>query len=339
MQVLRPITTDDFAALTQIAVESGHGFTSLPQNDDVLRDKIETAEDSFNRCIDKPGQQKYLFVLEDCDSGEILGTTGINASVGLDSPIYHYRLRNTALHSSRLGLTNNVETLRMCNDYTGATEICTLFLREAFRQGHAGKFLSRVRFLFMAQHPMRFSDTVIAEMRGVSCEQGESPFWQWLKQHYIDLDFPTIDYMVGSGDTSFIPQLMPKYPIYTSLLSADAKDVIGKVHDKTRPALRMLEKEGFKHRGYVDLFDAGPTIESKLENIATVRNSDTGNAKIANIKGGKMYALCNDKVADFRATYSDKVDVCATSGEVTLSQELAKALKVSDGDDVRFVAL
>ena len=27
MQVLRPITTEDFAALKQIAIESGHGFT------------------------------------------------------------------------------------------------------------------------------------------------------------------------------------------------------------------------------------------------------------------------------------------------------------------------
>ena len=29
MQVLRPITANDFDALKQIAIESGHGFTSF----------------------------------------------------------------------------------------------------------------------------------------------------------------------------------------------------------------------------------------------------------------------------------------------------------------------
>ena len=33
MQVLRPITVNDFAALKEIAIESGHGFTSLPVDD------------------------------------------------------------------------------------------------------------------------------------------------------------------------------------------------------------------------------------------------------------------------------------------------------------------
>ena len=39
MQVLRPITANDFAALKQIAVESGHGFTSLPVDDNLLQEK------------------------------------------------------------------------------------------------------------------------------------------------------------------------------------------------------------------------------------------------------------------------------------------------------------
>lgn len=339
MQVLRPIQVDDFDALKNIAIESGHGFTSLPQNDEVLKGKIENAEQSFNKAVNQPGMEKYLFVLEDSHSGEILGTTGINASVGLDSPIYHYRLRKNNLHSSKLGLTNSFEIMRMCNDYTGATEICTLFLRENWRKGLAGRFLSRVRFLFMAEHPQRFSETVIAEMRGVSCEQGLSPFWQWLRTNFIDMDFPTIDYMVGTGDTSFISQLMPKYPLYTSLLSQDAREVIGKVHDKTKPALRMLQKEGFKHKGYVDLFDAGPTIESPRDNIKTVQNSHLAEVDIAQVQSKQAFALCNGKVSDFRATYTKAVAVDQDSGRIRMSEDVANALKVTRGESVRFVAL
>ncbi|MFN3589050.1 MAG: arginine N-succinyltransferase, partial [Spirosomataceae bacterium] len=50
-------------------------------------------------------------------------------------------------------------------------------------------------------------------------------------------DFPTADYLTGIGQKVFIAELMPKYPIYVSLLSKEAQAVIGKVHEKTRPAL------------------------------------------------------------------------------------------------------
>ena len=36
MMVIRPIRADDYPALYDIAVESGHGFTSLPVNDELL---------------------------------------------------------------------------------------------------------------------------------------------------------------------------------------------------------------------------------------------------------------------------------------------------------------
>ncbi|MGL4834998.1 MAG: arginine N-succinyltransferase, partial [Shewanella sp.] len=47
MLIIRPIQAADFDALYQIAEESGHGFTSLPVNADLLRHKIARAEASF----------------------------------------------------------------------------------------------------------------------------------------------------------------------------------------------------------------------------------------------------------------------------------------------------
>ncbi len=64
MQVLRPITANDFAALKQIAVESGHGFTSLPVDDNLLQEKIERAERSFAKDINKPQDETYLFTTQ-----------------------------------------------------------------------------------------------------------------------------------------------------------------------------------------------------------------------------------------------------------------------------------
>ncbi|MEL0642644.1 arginine N-succinyltransferase, partial [Pseudoalteromonas aliena] len=67
--------------------------------------------------------------------------------------------------SPTLNVYNTVDILRMCNDYTCCSEICTLFLRENSRKGLSCRFLSRSLFLFMAQHSERFADTLIAEMR------------------------------------------------------------------------------------------------------------------------------------------------------------------------------
>ena len=54
---------------------------------------------------------------------------------------------------------------------------------------------------------------------------------------------------------------MPRHPVYVNLLPPSARDAIGAVHADTAPARAMLEQEGFRYEGYVDIFDAGPTVE------------------------------------------------------------------------------
>ncbi|MCK8133474.1 arginine N-succinyltransferase [Pseudoalteromonas sp. 2CM28B] len=344
MQVLRPITTEDFAALKQIAIESGHGFTSLPVDDQQLKDKIDRAEKSFAKNINQPLDESYLFVLEDSETSEVIGTTAIEAAVGLSVPLYHYHLGKTVHHSPTLNVYNTVDILSMCNDYTGCSEICTLFLRENSRKGLTGRFLSRSRFLFMAQHSERFADTVIAEMRGVSDEDGHSPFWQWLQEHFFSIEFPKADHLVGLGDKVFISELMPKYPIYVNLLSKKAQAVIGNVHEKTKPALKLLEKEGFEHRGYVDLFDAGPTVEAKLGNIRSIRESQVCPITIGELEhisqhSSDTLAVCNQGVSGFRATFTQHAHYNHAKHTLVISQEVADALNLSQGDAARFFRL
>jgi len=344
MQVLRPITTEDFAALKQIAIESGHGFTSLPVDDQLLKDKIDRAEKSFAKNINQPLDESYLFVLEDSETGEVIGTTAIEAAVGLSVPLYHYHLGKTVHHSPTLNVYNTVDILSMCNDYTGCSEICTLFLRENSRKGLTGRFLSRSRFLFMAQHSERFADTVIAEMRGVSDEDGHSPFWQWLQEHFFSIEFPKADHLVGLGDKVFISELMPKYPIYVNLLSKKAQAVIGNVHEKTKPALKLLEKEGFEHRAYVDLFDAGPTVEAKLGNIRSIRESQVCPITIGELEhisqhSSDTLAVCNQGVGGFRATFTQHAHYNHANHTLVISQEVADALNLSQGDAARFFRL
>lgn len=337
MMVIRPIRASDYPALYQMAVESGHGFTSLPVNEELLMRKINRSAASFAKAVDTPGDEGYLFVLEDSNTGHICGTSALEAAVGLDDAFYHYHL-GKVVHSSRsLGVYKTVDLLTLCNDYTGVSELCTLFLRPPFRQKYNGKLLSKVRFLFLAEFAERFSDRIIAELRGVSDEHGNSPFWQWLQEHFFSVDFPTADYLTGIGHKEFIAELMPKYPIYVSLLSKAAQRVIGKVHEQTRPALALLESEGFSCRGYVDIFDAGPTVEARTDQIRTIRESRRLTINISDITPGKAtepYLISNTSLLDFRACWAE-LSLEASEPHLTISSALANALQVSHGDWVR----
>ncbi|WP_206486463.1 arginine N-succinyltransferase [Thalassotalea sp. G2M2-11] len=336
MVIIRPIQQSDYDALHRIAIESGHGFTSLPVNEELLQQRINRAEVSFNKDVTQPGDEGYLFVMEDTTTGKVVGTSGIEAAVGLDDAFYHYHLGKVVHNSRELNIYNTVETLSLCNDYTGTTEICTLFLSESHRKNNNGRLLSRMRFLFIAEHLERFANTVIAEMRGVSDNDGRSPFWSWLEAHFFSMDFPTVDYLSGIGKKVFIAELMPKYPIYVNLLSKEAQQVINKVHEKTVPALRLLEAEGFCRRGYVDIFDAGPTVEAQTQAIRTIKESHKCQVLIGSVSTDEKYIVCNTQVANFRAIQTT-LQLRETANQAVISQEAAQALDVNDGDWIRLV--
>ncbi|MDT0604934.1 arginine N-succinyltransferase [Thalassotalea castellviae] len=336
MVIIRPIQLSDYDALHRIAIESGHGFTSLPVNEELLTQRINRAEESFNKDVKAPGNEGYLFVMEDTETGEVVGTSGIEAAVGLDDAFYHYHL-GKVVHSSReLNIYNTVETLSLCNDYTGASEICTLYLSQSHRKNNNGRFLSRMRFLFIAEHLERFSQTVIAEMRGVSDDNGRSPFWNWLEEHFFSMDFPTADYLTGIGKKVFIAELMPKHPIYVNLLSKDAQQVINKVHEKTVPALRLLEAEGFCRRGYVDIFDGGPTVEAQVNSIKSVNESHKCQVLIGEVTSDDNYIICNTNVANFRAVQAPLL-LRETANQAVISLATANALNVTEGDWIRLI--
>ena len=110
-------------------------------------------------------------------------------------------------------------------------------------------------------------------MRGKLDADSRSPFWEGLGRHFFSMEYSTADYLTGIGQKSFVAELMPRHPVYVNLLPESARAVIGEVHDDTRPARALLEQEGFRYEGYVDIFDAGPTLECFRDNIHAMRQS------------------------------------------------------------------
>ncbi len=333
MNVIRPASFNDIDGIYELSLKTGPGLTTLPDDKSLIEEKIEQSTSAFAEVIDAPGLEYYFFVLEDTATGHIAGTSALAATVGLEEAFYTYHL-GTTVHSSReLNVHNVINTLYLGNDYTGVTEICTLFLEPAFRKDGNGSLLSRSRFMFMALHLERFAPKVIAELRGVSDDAGNSPFWDAVGNHFFGMSFLEADALSGEGKNQFIAELMPKYPIYLPLLPESAREVIGQVHPNTRPALAMLEKEGFEYKNYVDIFDAGPTVEVLTENLTTIQKSKDVKVKLINqVNEPQNMMVANNLMEDFRCAYVNAQQVDDT---LFMAINDAIELKIEDGDTIR----
>lgn len=338
MFVVRPVATADLDALEQLVSQAGPGLTSLAIDTETLRAKIEASVASFAVEPKLAGRQQYLFVLEDEDRKELIGMSAIKAAVGLEDAFYSYRI-GTVVHASRtLDVHHKFPALYLCNDYTDSTELTSLFVGPAKRGAQLGTLISKARLLFIAQHPHRFAEKVIAEIRGVSTPDGRSPFWEGLGRHFFSMDFPQADYLVGTGNKSFIAELMPKHPIYVLFLPEDAQQVLGEAHPDSQAALRILQEEGFHYENYVDIFDAGPTVECRRDEIRTVRESQARRARVGELSGrAEKHLLCNAELAGFRCCVADaRIE---SDRAVQIDAQTAEALAVSDGDALRGIQL
>lgn len=336
MNVVRPIRPDDLDQLEQLAIESGLGMTNLPADRALLEARIRTSVDSMAREVAEPGEESYLFVLEDTATGRVAGTSGIIASVGRSRPFYSFKLLHLPHTSQELYKYQPVSVLQMVNEYRGATEIATLFLSAGYRKGGNGRLLSRFRFLVMAEFPRRFDSLIMAEMRGVSDEQGRSVFWDSLGRHFLEMDFSKADFLSSLGKYQFIADLMPKFPIYLCLLPAEARAVIGVTHPATRPALELLKREGFAFEGCVDVFDAGPTLHCRRDQIRTVQ--DSGRAvlgKVVEHIDAVDFILCTTRLEGLRACKSPLL--VDAHGELHITREAAAALQIQPGEPLRYI--
>ena len=334
--LVRPIQFEDLDRLYSLSQSASFGLTSLPQDREYLEERIYESVRSFEKRTSKPGGESYLFVLED-DGGVVVGSAGIKAKVGGFEPFYSYRLRSIVHESSVLNLRKSVRVLQNTSDHNGPTEIGSLFVSPEFRKKGAGRFLSIMRFLFMAEHRERFEKTVIAEMRGVIDENGRSPFWDGLGHLFFEVEFPRADYL-SIKNKRFIAELMPEYPIYVDLLPPAAREAIGQVHENTRGALHILEKEGFRRTDLVDIFDGGPLIRCPLKDIRAVWQSCRAPAEkilpAAEMRE-RMYYISKDGLADFRAGVGRVHEI--PGGGVEVDEKTATLLGISPGDEIRYV--
>jgi arginine N-succinyltransferase len=312
------------------------GLTTLPKDCDLLKRRIAKSLRSMEQIPDRPGGETYLFVMEDSATRKIVGASGVVSKVGGFEPFYAYKIKKELHQSKELKVHKEISVLRLVHEHNGPAEIGSLFLSPEYRGRDAGRLLQLSRFLFVAEHPEAFAPLVVSELRGVIDAAGRSAFWDALGRHFFDIEFRQADYL-SVVSKNFIADLMPRQPIYIPLLPKAAQDVIGKVHESSKPALKNLEDEGFSFNGMVDIFDAGPCVSCERDQIRTVRESHV--AAIEEISTKPI-----DSPVYLIATHQGEFRVCTASMAVSDSKarigtEAAEVLGIKTGQEVRFSLL
>ena len=333
---VRPATGDDYKAIYQMAKLTGGGFTNLPPDRATLVSKLERSDKSFSRKQNSQAADLYVFVLEDPKSGKIRGTCQVFGQVGVIQPFYSYHISTLTQTSPELGKTFRNQRLSLTTDLEGCSDVGGLFLHPEMRAAGLGGLLARSRYLFMKLHRARFGDRTLAELRGVMDEAGHAPFWDALAGKFFGMSFPEADEFNAVHGTQFIADLMPRSPIYLALLTEEAKAVIGQPHPSGRAALRMLEHEGFLFDRYVDIFDGGPTVTARTDDIRTIREGRE--EKIAEIgEGGTQKVLAaSGRLKDFRACCAS-IKKLPRKG-IMIDRQAAELLEVGIGDSIVAVA-
>ncbi|OYY70037.1 arginine N-succinyltransferase [Sphingomonas sp. 28-63-12] len=290
----------DAAAVLALARKAGSGFTSLPADPDAVAARIAASQYAATSSLPTSDGQ-YWFVAEQISSGAILGCAAIFAQTGQPWPFYSFR--RSVLHHAcpELNIATQVGLLTMVNDLGGSTEVGGLLVDPAARGMQVGALLARARYMFMAASPDRFAHRVFAEMRGWQDESGTSPFWESLSGRFIPMRFAEADAYGGIHGNRFIADLLPKLPIYETMLTEQARAAIGRPHRDSARAVALLEQEGFRHDGLVDVFDAGPCMTCAFADIATIRDRRVGLAKAGGDDVPAMLIACGALV-DFMAT-------------------------------------
>jgi arginine N-succinyltransferase len=274
MILLREIQERDLEALERFAQIPG--FINLPNDRDLLRERIGRALASFrDEAVAKP-EAKYIFVAEDTRTGQVLGTSMIAAQHGTaESPHFYFEVGNEEKFSDTINTGFIHGTLKLRYDANGPSEIGGLVLDPEHRNSAArvGRQISFVRFLYLGMNRPRFKRKLLAELLPPLNKKGQSPLWEAIGRRFTNMDYWEADQLC-QRNKEFIFSLFPSGKIYTTFLPAEARNSIGKVGKDTEPVLHMLKKIGFQYRNQVDPFDGGPHLWANVDEILPVKRQE-----------------------------------------------------------------
>jgi len=328
--MVRPVTGDDLPDLLLLAQDVGLGFTNLPADRSALAERIVR---STALLTDLTLGGAIILGLE--IEGRIRGCGMVFPRIGVDWPFYSYRISHTTQRSSIDGSMVRFPVLTLTNDLEDCAEVGGLVIDPELRASGLGRVIARSRYMFIAQHRARFGNRVIADLRGWLSD-GRSPFWDAVGGRFYVMDFAEADRINGITGNQFIADLGPRAPIYVNMLSDAAQAAIGQVHEDGRGARALLLDEGFCDEGYVDIFDAGPTMVARIDALKAVRTFRRTDVSAADSRAPAAQLISTGEGAAFRCTAA-AVEV--HNGRTIIDPTSAAMLGLSIGDRVGYFDL
>jgi arginine N-succinyltransferase len=276
MILLREIQEKDLDALERFAQIPG--FINLPNDQDQLKERIQRARRSFQGKLTDKQEGKYIFIAEDMVTKRVVGTSMVAAKHGTESsPHFYFKISKEQRFSQTINTGFIHGTLELKTDTNGPSEIGGLVIDPEIRNSDekVGRQISFVRFLFAGLHPNLFEEQVIAELLPPLNKRGHSPLWEAVGRRFTNMEYWEADTLCQKNK-DFIFDLFPSGKIYTTFLSAEARNALGKVGKETEPVVHMLEKIGFTYRDEVDPFDGGPHFWAKFSDIKPIQGIRRG---------------------------------------------------------------
>lgn len=335
MLVQRLCRRQDMGRIQRLVTATRAGKFAVPAAEKKLAELIEASEAAMLDGVTFSGEERYFFVLEDSDSGQLVGCSSIVAAAGFSQPFYTFR-NEMFLHASRqLGLHNRIHVLSLCHDLTGHSLLSGLYqLPDQEPSVLALNALGRLAF--MASHPDRFAESVAVEIAGISDGQN-APFWDAVGRHFFAVSYSQAEQIGLTRGRSFLAELMPGYPIYVPMLSDAAQEVIGQVNPASEAVFELLLEQGFETDNYVDIFDGGPVLHARTQSLRSVAASQMACADVvAEVPPGRQrWLVSTQRVTDYRACV---LQVDWQPGQMlALDRQQAELLKVCQGDALRLL--
>ena len=356
MLFVRPARLADLDAIADMARRARPVLHSLPPERAALEARIALSEDSFRADVDFPGEEYYLFVLEDTQTGRLLGTSSVIASAGYSEPFYAFR-NDALIHASReLHVNRKIHALQMSHELTGKSRLAGFHIDATLRGDAAAHLISRARMMYVAMNRHRFTPEVFSLLLGVTDEAGVSPFWEAVGRKFFGRDFKDIETISGGRSSTFIAEVMPAYPIYVPLLPEAAQRVLGEPDTSALLAYDIHIEEGFEPDRYVDIFDAGPVLTAQVDRMASVvaneRRTVRERTEAVTAEAGASYMVASQRGDEFRCVLATLPPLAALEqgrahhaahhaarADAPLDAAARAALDVEDGDLVRCVPM
>jgi arginine N-succinyltransferase len=337
MLVMRPAQMADLGEVQRLAADSPIGVTSLPDDVERLSDKIAASEASFAAEVSFNGEESYFFVLEDTQTGKLVGCSAIVASAGYSEPFYSFR-NETFVHASReLKIHNKIHVLSQCHDLTGNSLLTSFYVQPEL----VGSPWS---------NSTPWPPAVRRQPSGALCRFGgdrdrrlqrRERRFAVLGCHRSQLLRPQLRRRrapVRPEEPHLPRRADAALPDLRAAAAGLRPEAMGQVHPRAQITFDILMREGFETDHYIDIFDGGPTLHARVSGIRSIAQSRVVPVKIGEpVKGRAPVPGGNAQLQDYRAVLLE-LDY-APGKPVTLDLEAAEALGVGEGASVRLVAV